>query len=104
MNTTTKMCLVNIIVICVLSGVTDAVWYRDLTSKRGLHVGDMVFRLEDSNAENRTLKDRIAVRVDYGDFGVSALQTKENDGVELRVFVDEQTEGKYEAVKHISTF
>lgn len=85
--------LIIIVVICVLSRVTDAVWYRDLTSPRGLQLGNMVVRFEDSKAENRTFEDRIALRVDYGDFGVSASQTKENNGVELSFLMNEKVEG-----------
>lgn len=88
------MLLVHFMVICVLSGLANGAWYHDLFSPKGLHIGDMVIRLEDSKVENRTFEDRIAVRVDYGDIGVSALHSKEDDDVELRFFMDEEMEGK----------
>lgn len=96
------MVLVYIVIVGALTGITDAVWYRDLTSPRGLEFGDMVFRVMDTNAENRTLEERIALRVDYGDVWVSALQSKNNDGVELDFFTNDNSEGENNSILFIS--
>lgn len=83
------MFLVKIVIVCALTGISDAVWYRDLTSSRGLQVGDITFRVEDTKAENKSLEDRIALRLDYGDVGVSALQSKDDDGIDLDFFMND---------------
>lgn len=90
------MFLVRIVIVCVFTGIADAVWYRDLTSPRGLQLGDITFRVEDTKAENKTLEDRIALRVNYGDVGVSALQSKDDDGIDLDFFMidDSDNEGE----------
>lgn len=91
------MFLRNFVAVFVITGSVNAVWYRDLTSPRGLQLGDMVFRLEDTKAANRTLEDRIALQVNYGDVGVSAVENKENDGIELDFFfMNKDNEGEDE--------
>lgn len=90
------MFLVNIVIFCVLTGISDAVWYRDLTSPRGLKVGDITFRIEDTKAENKSLEDRIALRVDYGDVGVSALRSKDDDGIDLDFFMNDDRDDEGE--------
>lgn len=82
------MFLFAIVIVCVRTGLTDAIWYRDLTSPRGLQFGDLFVRLEDKDAENNTLDDRIALRVDYDDLGLSALESKETNEIELDFFIN----------------
>lgn len=84
------------VVVCFLSTVADAIWYKDLTSSSGLQFGDLVFRLEDTNAVNRSLEDRLAFRVDYGDVEVCARHSKDDDGIELDFFMDDEDEDEGE--------
>lgn len=91
------MFLVKIVIVCVLTGISDAVWYRDLSSPKGLKVGDITFRIQDTKAENKSLEDRIALRVDYGDVGVSALQSKDDDGIDLDFFMNDDRDDEGES-------
>lgn len=89
------MFIVNVYVsICLLIGFANAVWYRDLASPRGLKFGDLIFRLEDTKAENRSLEDRIGLRMEYGDVWIRALQSKDDDGIELGFYMNDTSEGE----------
>lgn len=81
--------MAKLVIVCAITGISDAVWYRDLTSSRGLQVGDITIRVEDTKVGNKSLEDRLALRVDYGDVGVSALQSKDDDGIDLNFFMND---------------
>lgn len=84
------MFLVSFVMVCALTGKTTAMWYTDLTSASGLELGDIIFRLEDMKIENETIGDKFALRVDYGNVWVSAIDCKDDDGIELEFFIKDE--------------
>ncbi|CAH1154273.1 unnamed protein product [Phaedon cochleariae] len=62
---------------------------------RGWQFGNgMVFHLEDTKVENDSFFDRIAMKVDYGDVEVSAVQVPEKEAVQLDFFIKQKEEGR----------
>ncbi|XP_023015730.2 uncharacterized protein [Leptinotarsa decemlineata] len=89
-----SMCRVVIMMtLCVYT--SEATWLSDMTSPKGWQFGEgMVFHLQDTKVKNNSLLDRIAIRFDFGNVGVSATQKPENEAIELDFYVKEREEGR----------
>lgn len=86
---------VSVVLPSVLLSFVGASWIADLTSSKGLNFGDGVsLKMEDTEAKNSSFLERLALRVDNENVGVSMARNAEKEAVELDFYVKDRVEGE----------
>lgn len=77
---------------------TNAIWLTDIVSDHGLDVGNgLLIRLDEQNKKNATIFERLALRMDLGEFGITLGKAKARNAIELDFHLNNHTEfeGKF---------
>lgn len=90
-----KMRLTCVVLLGVIVSSTIGSWIGDMTSPRGLSFGDGVsLKVEDTKAKNSSVLERLALRVDNENVGITMAQNEKKKAVQLDFYVKDKVEGE----------
>ncbi|CAH0555729.1 unnamed protein product [Brassicogethes aeneus] len=82
------------VLVFLVFGASQASWMKDVVSPEGLKFGTgFVAKLQDNGNVNGSFLERVALKVDYGEIGVSVARNAEINDVEMSFYTNDVSEG-----------